>query len=83
MSMSPLSLHLAEQASTEMDSAKLIHLIGELCRAIDSEHEKNRHSRMGCIEDCREYEKKPLEPNPCKPMTSPAVSPPDVCGQAA
>jgi hypothetical protein len=56
MSMTPRSLHLAEQASKEMDSGKLMHLIAELCRAIDSEREENRQSRRGCAEDCREYE---------------------------
>jgi len=56
MSLTPRSLHLAEQASKEMDSGKLMHLIAELCRAIDSEREDNRPSRRGCAEDCREYE---------------------------
>jgi len=49
-------MHLAEQASKEMDSGKLKHLIAELCRAFDSEHQKNRQSRSGCLEDCGEYE---------------------------
>jgi len=29
---------IAEQASKEMDSAKLMVLIGKLCRALDGEH---------------------------------------------
>lgn len=61
MSMTPHSLHLAEQASKETDSGKLMHLIAELCRSIDSEHEENRQLRSGCHEDCREYEWTPLE----------------------
>jgi len=56
--MTPHTMHLAEQASKEMDSGKLMHLIAELCRAIDSEREENRLSRRGCAEDCREH--KPL-----------------------
>jgi len=55
MSLTPRSLHLAEQASKERDSGKLMHLIAELCRAIDSEREQNRQSRIGCAEDCKEY----------------------------
>jgi hypothetical protein len=34
---------IAEKASIEMDGNKLAHLIGELCRAIDEEH--NEHSQ--------------------------------------
>jgi hypothetical protein len=56
MSMTPRSLHLAEQASKEMDSGKLMHLIAELCCAIDNENEENRQSRRGCVEDCTEHE---------------------------
>jgi hypothetical protein len=56
MPMTPRSLQLAEQASKEMDSGKLMHLIAELCRAIDTEREENRKSRRGCAEDCKEYE---------------------------
>jgi hypothetical protein len=48
--------HLAGQARNEMDSGKLKHLSAELCRAFDSEHQENRESRSGCLEDCREYE---------------------------
>jgi hypothetical protein len=59
--LTPHQLHLAEQASIEMDSGKLMHLIAELCRAIDCEHEENRQLRSGCHEDCREYEWSPLE----------------------
>jgi hypothetical protein len=54
--LTPHQSRLAEQASTEMDSGKLMHLIAELCRAIDSEREENRLSRTGCVEDCREHE---------------------------
>jgi hypothetical protein len=31
---------IAEKVSTETDSKKLAHLIGELCRAIDEEHDE-------------------------------------------
>jgi hypothetical protein len=76
MSLTPRSLHLAQQASKEMDSGKLMHLIAELCRAIDSEREENRQSRLGCAEDCKEY-KLPLtttagESIPMRP--SPSIS---------
>jgi len=53
--MTPHQTHLAEQASKEMDSGKLMHLITELCRSFDGELEENRQSRRGCAEDCREY----------------------------
>jgi hypothetical protein len=33
-------LHLAEQASEEMDSAKLMTLISKLCQAIDGERQR-------------------------------------------
>jgi len=56
MSLTPRTMHLAERASKEMDSGKLMHLIAQLCRAIDTEREENRLSRRGCAEDCREYE---------------------------
>jgi len=56
MPLTPRSFYLAQQASKEMDSGKLMHLIAQLCRAIDSEREENRQSRRGCTEDCREYE---------------------------
>jgi len=59
MPMTPRTLHLAERASKEMDSGKLMHLIAELCRAIDSEREENRESQRGCLEDCREYKQGP------------------------
>lgn len=55
--MTPHQLHLAEQASKETDSVKLKHLIAELCRAFDSEHQENHQSRSGCLEDCGEYER--------------------------
>jgi hypothetical protein len=32
-------LTLAEEASNEKNSARLRHLVAELCRAIDAEHE--------------------------------------------
>ena len=32
-------LTLAEEASTEMDSARLRNLVAELCRALDAKHE--------------------------------------------
>lgn len=32
-------LTLAEEASTELDSARLGHLVAELCRALDATHE--------------------------------------------
>jgi len=54
--LTPHQLHLAEQASNEMDSGKLMHLVAELCRAIDSQYEENRQSRIGCAADCREYQ---------------------------
>jgi hypothetical protein len=62
--LTPHQLHLAEQASTEMDLGQLMHLIAELCRAIDSEYEENRQLRNGCRHDCREYEWSPLEAIP-------------------
>jgi hypothetical protein len=36
-------VHLAKQASEEMDSAKLMTLVSELCEAIDGEREEPRH----------------------------------------
>jgi hypothetical protein len=33
-------LNIAERASKEMDSAKLMILVGKLCRALDGEREK-------------------------------------------
>ena len=56
MPLTTRSLHLARRASKEMDSGKLMHLIAELCRAIDSEREANRQSRRGCAADCSEYQ---------------------------
>jgi hypothetical protein len=53
--LTPHQSRLAEQASIEMDSEKLLHLITQLCRSFDSELEERRQSRPGCIEDCREY----------------------------
>jgi hypothetical protein len=53
--LTPHQYQLAEQASKEMDSGKLMHLIAQLCSAIDKEREGNRQSRRGCAEDCREY----------------------------
>ena len=44
--MTPQSnwIDIAEQASKEMDSAKLMVLVAKLCNAIDGEHEeKSRH----------------------------------------
>jgi hypothetical protein len=39
--------HIAEQASMEMDPAKLIILLRKLCRALDREHDENsRHLRL-------------------------------------
>jgi hypothetical protein len=46
--------NLAEQASTEMNSTKLLLLVTELCNAIDEEHVENRHSQSNCLDDCRE-----------------------------
>jgi hypothetical protein len=53
--MTPYQEHLAEQASTEMDATKLLVLVDELCRAIDSEIEDNRLLRLGCKRDCKEH----------------------------
>ena len=53
--LTPHQSRLAEQASTEMDSGKLMHLITQLCDSFHSELEENRQSRRGCAEDCREY----------------------------
>jgi hypothetical protein len=55
ISMTPFQEHLAKQASTEMDSTKLLVLIDELCGAIDSEIEDNRLLRLGCKWDCKEH----------------------------
>jgi hypothetical protein len=52
--------NLAEQASTEMNSTKLLLLVTELCDAIDEEHAENRHSRRNCLDDCRENTKPSL-----------------------
>src|SRR5579862_8337524 len=52
--MTPHQTRLAEQASKEMDSMKLLVLVAELCRAIDDEHKENIF-RVGCREDCREH----------------------------
>jgi hypothetical protein len=49
--------HIAEQASEEMDSEKLLLLITKLCDAIDKEHAENRHSPHNCLDDCRENAK--------------------------
>jgi hypothetical protein len=59
MSLTPRTMHLAERASKEMDSGKLMHLITKLCDAFDDEQEENRQSRRGCLEDCREYKQSP------------------------
>jgi hypothetical protein len=53
--MTPYQDHLAAQASTERVSTRLLMLVGELCRAIDSEMEDNRLLRLGCKRDCREH----------------------------
>jgi hypothetical protein len=44
--MTPQSnwLHIAERASQEMDPAKLMTLVSELCQAIDGERQENRVS---------------------------------------
>lgn len=46
--MTPQSnwLHIAEQASQEMDSAKLMTLISKLCQAMDGEHEEKSRQHM-------------------------------------
>jgi hypothetical protein len=53
--MTPHQEHLAEQAGTEMDPTKLLALVDELCRAIDSEIEDNRLLRLGCKWDWKEH----------------------------
>jgi hypothetical protein len=53
--MTPHQTHLAEQVSKEKDSVKLLVLVAELCRALNNEHEENIF-RVGCREDCREYQ---------------------------
>ena len=53
--MTPHAQHLAEQASSEPDPAKLLVLINDLCDAIDNERAQNRHLRQGCAKDCREH----------------------------
>jgi hypothetical protein len=55
--MTPNQKNVAEQASKEMDSKRLMILVTELCDAIDVEHIENRQSRRGCLDDCREYSK--------------------------
>jgi hypothetical protein len=37
--MTPYQTHLAERASKEMDSVKLLALVAELCRALDNSRE--------------------------------------------
>ena len=46
--MTPQSnwLHLAKQASEEMDSAKLMSLVDKLCQAIDGEHQAKSRKHM-------------------------------------
>ena len=56
--MTPHQTHLAEQGSKEKDSVNLLVMVAELCRAIDSEHKENIF-RVGCREDCREYQESP------------------------
>jgi hypothetical protein len=51
--------HLAELASKEMDSVKLLVLVAELCHALDNEREENLF-RVGCREDCREHQASPV-----------------------
>jgi hypothetical protein len=53
--MTPYQEHLAEQASTEIDSTQLLVLVDELCRAIVCEIEDNRLLRLGCKRDCKEH----------------------------
>ena len=48
--MTPYTQALAEQASTEMNPAKLMTLVSELCRALDDERAQPR----GCSNDCGE-----------------------------
>lgn len=55
--MTPYQKNLAEQASKEMDSERLMLLVTELCDAMDKEHTENRQSRRDCLEDCKEYAK--------------------------
>jgi hypothetical protein len=62
--VTPNQTHLAEQASKEMDSVKLLVLMAELCRAIDNEHKENIF-RVDCLEDCREHRESPV---PVKPQ---------------
>jgi hypothetical protein len=49
--MTPYQQHLAEQASKEMDSAKLLVLVIELCHAMDTEIEDKPRLRIGCQSD--------------------------------
>jgi hypothetical protein len=53
--MTPYARRLAEQAATEVDSAKLNAIVAELCRAIDDETARNQGLRRGCAVDCREH----------------------------
>jgi hypothetical protein len=52
--MTPYQRHLAEQASTEMDSRKLLLLVAELSDAIDNDCKENRRVRQNCVENRRE-----------------------------
>jgi hypothetical protein len=55
--MTPEQTHLAEQASKETDSEKLMLLITQLCDALDKERAENRHLRHNCRDDCKENTK--------------------------
>ena len=53
--MTPYPEQFAAPASTETVSTRMLVLVGELCRAIDSEMEDNRLLRLGCKRDCQEH----------------------------
>jgi hypothetical protein len=53
--MTPYQTQLAEQASTELDSTKLLDVVDKLCRAIDAERESNHQLRLDCQRDCKEH----------------------------
>jgi hypothetical protein len=46
--MTPQSdwLHIAEQASEEMDSAKLMTLVSKLCQALDGERQEKSRQHL-------------------------------------
>jgi hypothetical protein len=49
MEQHPIWLPLAEQASKETDPSKLLHLVEELCRALDTERDDRSNQQRTTI----------------------------------